>query len=193
LKKIILASQSPRRKMLLRLFDIEFQCHPADIDEQFRLGEDPRDAVRRIAQSKAEYVSKMLGHDLIIGVDTVVVCDGKVMGKPRDEEDAYQKLSTLRGRQHEVITAICIKDAESGIVEIQDEITKVYLRYISDQEIRAYIATGEPMDKAGAYAIQGTGAVFIEKIEGCYFNVVGLPLKNLYLMLQRQDINLLGV
>ncbi len=193
MKRIILASQSPRRRTMLELLHIKFECCPADIDELFLSGEKPRDAVRRIAQSKAEQVREQVESGIIIAADTVVVCDGQMLGKPCDAQDAFDKLSILKGRKHEVITAICVTDAQSGIYEVQDETTKVYFRDMTDDEIRAYILTGEPMDKAGAYAIQGTGAVFIEKIEGCYFNVVGLPLKNLYLMLKRQGVSLLEV
>jgi len=193
LKRIILASQSPRRRKIMELLRIEFEYCPADINEIFLPQEKPRDAVRRIAQSKAEQVRELVGSGLIISADTVVVCNGEMLGKPGDEQDAYNKLSILKGTKHEVITAVCVLDAESGFFEVQDETTWVYFRDITDDEIKAYISTGEPMDKAGAYAIQGTGSVFIERIEGCYFNVVGLPIKNLYSMLRRQGVKLLEV
>ncbi len=193
MKRIILASQSPRRLKILELLHIEFDCCPADIDEDFLPDEKPRDAVKRIAQRKAEQVQKRIERGLIIAADTVVVCNGEMLGKPGDEQDAFNKLSLLKGRKHEVITAVCVLDAESGFFEVQDETTRVYFRNITDDEIRAYILTGEPMDKAGAYAIQGTGSVFIERIEGCYFNVVGLPLKNVYFMLKRCGVKLLEV
>jgi len=193
LKRIILASQSPRRRKIMELLRIEFEYCPADINEIFFPQEKPRDAVRRIAQSKAEQVRELLGSGLIISADTVVVCNGEMLGKPSDEQDAHKKLSILKGTKHEVITAVCVLDAESGFFEVQDETTWVHFRDITDDEIRAYISTGEPMDKAGAYAIQGTGAVFIARIEGCYFNVVGLPIKNLYSMLKRQGVKLLEV
>lgn len=121
----------------------------------------------------------------------MVVCNGEVLGKPDNARDAFNKLYKLKGREHEVITAVCVMDTENGQCEVQDEITRVYFRDISDEEIRAYIRTEEPMDKAGAYGIQGMGAVFVDRIEGCYFNVVGLPLKHLYSMLQRQGVKLL--
>ena len=193
MKRIILASQSPRRRKIMELLRIEFEYCPADINEIFLPQEKPRDAVRRIAQSKAEQVRELVGSGLIISADTVVVCNGEMLGKPGDEQDAYNKLSILKGTKHEVITAVCVLDAESGFFEVQDETTWVYFRDITDDEIKAYISTGEPMDKAGAYAIQGTGSVFIERIEGCYFNVVGLPIKNLYSMLRRQGVKLLEV
>ncbi|NLO21343.1 MAG: septum formation inhibitor Maf [Syntrophomonadaceae bacterium] len=191
MKRIILASQSPRRKSLLEQLDIHFECCPANIDEEFQPGETAREAARRIAWNKAEDVRKKAKNALIIAADTMVVCNGEILGKPDDVRDAFCKLSKLRGREHEVITAVCVMDAESGLCEVQDEITRVWFRDVKDEEIRAYIMTGEPMDKAGAYGIQGLGAVFIDRIEGCYFNVVGLPLKNLYSMLQRQGVRLL--
>lgn len=193
MKRIILASGSPRRQNILELLRIKFECCPADIDEQFFPGEKPGDAVRRIALSKAEQVRKQVENGIIIAADTVVICNGEMLGKPDHAMDAFIKLSMLKGREHEVITAVCVIDAENGRGEVQVETTKVYFRDITDEEIRAYVLTGEPMDKAGAYAIQGTGAVFVEKIEGCYFNVVGLPLKNLYSMLKRQGVKLLEV
>ena len=191
MNRIILASQSPRRKSLLEQLDIHFECCPANIDEEFQPGETAREAARRIAWNKAEDVRKKAKNALIIAADTMVVCNGEILGKPDDVRDAFCKLSKLRGREHEVITAVCVMDAESGLCEVQDEITRVWFRDVKDEEIRAYIMTGEPMDKAGAYGIQGLGAVFIDRIEGCYFNVVGLPLKNLYSMLQRQGVRLL--
>lgn len=191
MKRIILASRSPRRKSLLKQLDLRFDCLPAQINEDFQPGETAREGARRIAWNKAEDVRKKVKNALIIAADTVVVCNGEVLGKPDDARDAFCKLSQLRGREHEVITAVCVMDAESGLCEVQDEITRVCFRDMTDEEIRAYIMTGEPMDKAGAYGIQGLGAVFIDRIEGCYFNVVGLPLSKLYSMLQRQGVRLL--
>jgi septum formation protein len=189
LKRIILASSSPRRKQLLEQLGISFDCCPARIDEDLGTEETAREAVRRIALNKAEKASEMVRNSIIIAADTMVVCNGEVLGKPDNARDAFNKLYKLKGREHEVITAVCVMDTENGQCEVQDEITRVYFRDISDEEIRAYIRTEEPMDKAGAYGIQGMGAVFVDRIEGCYFNVVGLPLKHLYSMLQRQDIN----
>jgi septum formation protein len=193
LKRIILASSSPRRKQLLEQLGISFDCCPARIDEDLGTEETAREAVRRIALNKAEKASEMVRNSIIIAADTMVVCNGEVLGKPDNARDAFNKLYKLKGREHEVITAVCVMDTENGQCEVQDEITRVYFRDISDEEIRAYIRTEEPMDKAGAYGIQGMGAVFVDRIEGCYFNVVGLPLKHLYSMLQRQGVKLLGI
>lgn len=191
MKRIILASSSPRRKQLLEQLGISFDCCPARIDEDLGTEETAREAVRRIALNKAEKASEMVRNSIIIAADTMVVCNGEVLGKPDNARDAFSKLYKLKGREHEVITAVCVMDTENGQCEVQDEITRVYFRDISDEEIRAYIRTEEPMDKAGAYGIQGMGAVFVDRIEGCYFNVVGLPLKHLYSMLQRQGVKLL--
>ncbi|MGI6421050.1 MAG: Maf family protein [Syntrophomonadaceae bacterium] len=191
MKRIILASSSPRRKQLLEQLGISFDCCPARIDEDLGTEETAREAVRRIALNKAEKASEMVRNSIIIAADTMVVCNGEVLGKPDNARDAFNKLYKLKGREHEVITAVCVMDTENGQCEVQDEITRVYFRDISDEEIRAYIRTEEPMDKAGAYGIQGMGAVFVDRIEGCYFNVVGLPLKHLYSMLQRQGVKLL--
>jgi septum formation protein len=193
LRKIILASGSPRRKAMLDLFKLKYECISAEINEEIYPHENAREAARRIARNKAEFVCKGLNTGLVISADTVVVCNGQILGKPTNYEDAYNKLKILSGKVHEVITAVCVVDAETGKYELQDETSKVYFRNISDEEIKAYIASGEPMDKAGAYAIQGMAAVFVEKIEGCYYNIVGMPVKNLYVMLNKQGVNLLGV
>ncbi|MDD2586568.1 MAG: Maf family protein [Syntrophomonadaceae bacterium] len=190
--KIILASQSPRRKMLLETLGVDFTCVPAKIDEYVLCREKPREAVNRIARQKAEEVASRYKDSLVIAADTIVVYNHQIMGKPEDEEDAFRKLSILSGNSHEVITALCIMNAARKVCDQEDEITRVYFRNITERETRAYIATGEPMDKAGAYGIQGIGSIFISRIEGCYFNVVGLPLSRLYIMLQRQGIDLLG-
>ncbi|MGR6835363.1 Maf family protein [Syntrophomonas erecta] len=191
MKEFILASQSPRRKALLHTLGLDFRCIPARINEDIRPDESPLDAVRKIALRKARCVAGNVDSGLILSADTIVVCDGNILGKPCNREDAALKLKMLSGRDHEVITAVCLMDAKSKNYELENEITRVFFRKITDEEIKAYIATGEPMDKAGAYGIQGLGAIFIKRIEGCYFNVVGLPLTRLYLMLQQWGINLL--
>jgi septum formation protein len=193
LKKIILASNSPRRKELLKNLGIHFSVIPADIDESFLPEEQPRDAVRRLARLKAEAVIPVLQEDcIVIAADTIVVLDGQVLGKPVDAEDAFTMLSLLSGRWHEVITAFCIRSAQAGY-EVEDEITRVRFRTLSKEEIYAYINNHEFADKAGGYGIQGMGSLLVEKIEGCYFNVVGLPLSRLYSVLKKHGINLLGV
>ncbi|MDD3271502.1 MAG: Maf family protein [Syntrophomonadaceae bacterium] len=193
MKEIILASSSPRRQSLLKNLGISFSTISVNIDESFLPQESPRDAVRRLARLKAERAVTVLKEDcLLITADTIVVLDGQVMGKPGSEDDALEMLTRLSGRCQEVITAICIRTRARGC-EVEDETTRVYFRPLSEEEIQAYIASGEPADKAGAYGIQGRGGLLVERIEGCYFNVVGLPLSRLYLMLKKHGINLLEV
>ncbi len=193
MKNIILASASPRRKELLEILKLNFSIISVNIDENLLPEESPHDAVRRLARLKAEAVmSRISGDSIVIAADTIVVLEGQIMGKPLNEDDARHKLSRLSGRRHEVITAVCVKMGEE-ICEVEDETTRVYFRPLSAQEITAYVASGEPADKAGAYGIQGRGGLLVEKIEGCYFNVVGLPLSRLYLMLKKHGVDLLGV
>lgn len=191
MKKMILASQSPRRKMLLQQLGLEFDSVPAHISEEISQYENPTEAVREIARKKAAEVAARCPAGLIIAADTIVVCAGQVLGKPVSERDAYDKLRFLSGRFHEVVTGVCLHDVESEIYDVDHEVTRVLFRTISEEEIWAYIKTKEPLDKAGAYGIQGYGAVFVERIEGCYFNVVGLPIARFYRMLRKQGIAVL--
>jgi septum formation protein len=171
--ELVLASQSPRRSELLRSAGIPFRVQAAHIDETPRLGEPPVAYVRRLAQEKAQAVEG----ELVLGADTVVVIDNQILGKPTDAEDAARMLGLLSGRDHEVITGICLRGRETHIAH---EITSVRFSHLTQGEIGAYVATGEPMDKAGAYAIQGLASKFIERIEGSYSNVVGLPVALVY-------------
>lgn len=192
MKEIILASGSPRRQSLLKNLGLCFSTISVNIDESFLPQESPRDAVRRLARQKAERAVPILKENcLLIAADTIVVLDGQVMGKPGSEEEALEMLTRLSGRCHQVITAICIRT--QGGYEVEDETTRVYFRPLNKEEIKAYIASGEPADKAGAYGIQGRGGLLVQRIEGCYFNVVGLPLSRLYLMLKKHGIDLLEV
>ena len=178
---VILASQSPRRRELLGLFSIPFTVRVADVDETMTSGEPARE-VERLSRLKAEAI--FCGpEDLIIAADTVVVCDDRILGKPANEEAAYEMLRLLSGRAHQVMTGVTVRTRTESISAT--EITQVYFRPLSDGEIRRYIATGEPMDKAGSYGIQGGGALFAEKLEGDYFNVVGLPVCRLGQMLRQ--------
>lgn len=192
MKDIILASGSPRRKELLARLGLTFSVVPAQIEEDISSSQLPQELTQEIAFQKARYVSKRIKKGLIIGADTIVVLEDHLLGKPVNEEDAFNKLSLLNGKRHEVVTGLCVIDAASGDVQMEAEITRVYFRKITDTEIRGYIASGECMDKAGAYAIQGRGAIFVDRIEGCYYNVVGLPLTRLYLMLQKRGVNFWG-
>lgn len=178
----ILASASPRRQELLRNAGIPFTAQPADIDETPLADESPRDCAERLARQKTLAVFKNRSQDWVLGADTIVVVDNAILGKPRDVEDAIRMLRMLSGRTHEVITGICLagKNALSGA----SETTMVTMCTLSDDEIRDYVATGEPMDKAGAYAIQGIASRWIPRIEGDYSNVVGLPVALVYRMLR---------
>lgn len=170
---IVLASQSPRRAEILGNAGIFFLVRAANIDEQRRPEESGEEYARRMAREKAEAVSAEDG-ELVLGADTVVCIDGQVLGKPRDAEDAKRMLTLLSGRWHEVITGICIHSASDTIVDLAR--TRVHFVSLSPSEIEQYVASGEPFDKAGAYAIQGLASKYIDRIEGCYFNVVGLPV-----------------
>ena len=174
---VILASQSPRRRELLSLVGIAHEVRPADIDEAYRPGELPVAHAERLAREKASAVSRTAPDALVIGSDTIVVIDGDVLGKPTDERMAAEMLSRLSGRTHRVITAIAVPwhGMERSAVESVD----VTLHRLTPDEIAEYVATREPMDKAGAYGIQGYGATIVERVDGDYFAVMGLPLQRL--------------
>ena len=180
---LVLASASPRRRELLTQAGFSFEVHPAHIPEEPLEGEDPFAYVQRLAREKAEVVfCELTGANrtpgeqalAVLGADTTVTLDNAILGKPEDAADAARMLRLLSGRTHRVITGVALVTAQG--VEVAAEATSVSFLALSDQEIAAYVATGEPMDKAGAYAIQGRAARWIPRIEGCYFNVVGLPL-----------------
>lgn len=170
---VILASQSPRRRELMEKFHIPFTVAVADVDETMDPAKAPYDEVARLSRMKAEAVPHEYD-DVVIAADTIVVCQNKVLGKPADEEDAFRMLSGLSGRDHQVMTGITV--LHQGKATVCTEVTDLHFRALSEKEIRAYIRTGEPMDKAGAYGIQGGGALFADKICGDYYNVVGLPV-----------------
>jgi septum formation protein len=170
---LVLASQSPRRADILLQAGIPFVVRTALVDESPLDGETPQDYVRRLAEWKARAVPAAPG-EIILGADTTVVIDGQMLGKPADAADARRMLELLSGRRHEVMTGICLK---RGARMVRDwATTAVWFGPMSAREIDAYVASGEPLDKAGAYAIQGLASKFIERLEGCYFNVVGLPV-----------------
>lgn len=174
MKKIILASASPRRKELLETAGISFEICVADVDESIPEGTPPDEAAKLTASKKAAAVSAIHPDAVVIGADTIVVADGKILGKPKDRADAENMLRMLSGKEHLVITGVCL--SEGGNRTVFEKISKVKFYELSDAEIKAYVATGEPMDKAGAYGIQGKGCVLVEGIEGDYFNIVGLPV-----------------
>jgi septum formation protein len=181
---IVLASASPRRTELMALAGIEFTVVAADICEDALPGEKPSEHVIRLSREKANAVAQKTAGRFFIGADTVVVLDDTIMGKPADDADAFRMLTALSGRNHEVITGFTVFDTVSGIHLSRSVHTDVTFRTISEIEIRDYIATGCPMDKAGAYAIQGGAVHFVRSISGSYTNVVGLPMAELYEVLQ---------
>ena len=170
---LILASASPRRQELLKLFGIPFTVRVADIDETMDPQLPPYDEVARVSRAKAMAVPRKNG-DVVIAADTIVVCAGKVLGKPRDEEDAKAMLSLLSGRDHQVMTGCTLLRGEK--CETFTEVTDIHFRPLSKKEIENYVATGEPMDKAGSYGIQGGAALFCQRMVGDYYNVMGLPV-----------------
>jgi septum formation protein len=178
---LVLASKSPRRSELLRSAGIPFSMIAADVDETVRDGEVPEEYAVRVAEEKAMAVTAGAG-DIVLGADTIVVIDGQILGKPADAEDAVRMLTLLQGRRHDVITGICVRKAEEVVREWAA--TKVWFTAMSAEQIREYVSSGEPMDKAGAYAIQGLASKFIERIDGSYANVVGLPVALVYKHLQ---------
>jgi septum formation protein len=171
---IILASSSPRRAALLRAAGVAFEVAPPDVDESLRGGENAEQYVRRLAVAKAEAGARGQPGRVVLGADTTVVLDGAVMAKPADEADAASMLRALSGRTHEVITGVALA-GPAGTLEAA-AVTAVTLRALTDEEISQYVATREPMDKAGAYAIQGRAAAFVSRVDGSYTNVVGLPV-----------------
>ena len=171
--QLILASASPRRRELLGLLGIPFVVRAADIDETMDPQKPPFDEVARVSRQKAAAVAREPG-DVVVAADTIVVCDGIVLGKPRDPEDACRMLRLLSGRSHQVMTGCTV--LRDGQAKIFPEVTDIHFRPLSEGEIRRYVQTGEPMDKAGAYGIQGGAALFCEKLSGDYYNVMGLPV-----------------
>jgi len=174
---VVLASASPRRRELLNLIGIAHEVRPANINETLRPRETPRRHVERLAREKASAIAKRDPDLITIGADTIVVINRKVLGKPTDVADAARMLALLSGREHVVTTAVAVsrgKKLRSAVEEV-----RVKFRRLREDEIEAYIATGEPMDKAGAYGIQGYGATIVERIEGDYFSVMGLPVVRL--------------
>ncbi|MXV76552.1 septum formation inhibitor Maf [Candidatus Poribacteria bacterium] len=179
---LILASASPRRSALLTQIGLTFKIHPSDIVEPphtVHANKPASEVTQELAALKAAAVTQHYNHGLIIGADTLVSLDGELLGKPTDDADALAMLSRLSGTCHEVVTGVALIDAATGEDRVWAETTQVYFRQLNAAEITTYIESGEASDKAGAYGIQGRGAVFVRRIEGCYFNVVGLPLASL--------------
>jgi septum formation protein len=180
--RLVLASASPRRAELLRAAGIDFDVQPANIDEAIISGESAAEYVSRLAEGKARAVHELDGSRTVLAADTTVVVDGHILGKPLDEGDAGRMLGMLSGRTHEVLTAVSIFHP-GLIVNTQVEATVVEFAALSEADISWYVSSGEPMDKAGAYAVQGLASRFVTRVEGSYSNVVGLPVALVYQML----------
>ena len=180
--KIVLASQSPRRRQLLGQMGLEFTTQSPEIDEAAFQGRDARDLVQILSREKARWIAGQVDPEtLVIGADTVVVRDGEILGKPKGEEEARAMLASLSGRTHQVCTGVTVCRGDKVLTQVEE--TQVTFRPLTDQEIRQYVSTGEPMDKAGAYGIQGLGGLLVAGIQGDYHNVVGLPVCRLGRML----------
>ena len=209
---LVLASSSPRRRELLRTLGVDFDIEVSDVDESFERGLPPSEVVRQLAERKAKAVAHRLdatrpstlqdtqphinlasvpaAETLILAPDTIVVLDGTILGKPFDRQHAIDMLSTLQGKTHEVFTGVCLYQLPSGTMESGTERTRVTMGQLERIEIEAYVDSGDPMDKAGSYGIQGPGAVLVEGVEGDFFTVVGLPLRRVALMLKKHGFEL---
>jgi septum formation protein len=190
-KTIILASASPRRKELLQRIGLKFKVDPSNYEENISSELEPHELAKSLSLEKAKLVAEKHMNALVIAADTFIVFEGKILGKPRTETEAKEMLEIISGRQHSVITGFTIIDAASNKALSKAVETKVYIRKLSSNEIDAYVESKEPLDKAGAYAIQGLGSVIVEKIEGDYFNVIGLPLSALAETLKEFGVHIL--
>jgi len=177
---LILASASPRRAHLLKQIGLAFQVIPSHVAEPAYTGHDPAAYACELAHLKAAEIAARYPDALVIGADTIVVIGDQVLGKPVDEEDARSMLSSLSDRNHQVITAYSLQLLDKGIEEVYHVLTQVHFRALSQDEIGTYIATGSPFDKAGSYGIQDFSSIFVDRIEGCFYNVVGLPISHLH-------------
>lgn len=190
MKPVILASSSPRRRMLLDQVGLPYRVVTSFTDESLPEGLSPSGHVEILARRKAQSVADKINEGLVIGADTIVVWREQILGKPLNNADAVSMLRKLQGSVHEVFTGLAVIDVGNKDTVVTHERTEVKFRPVSDEEILRYVSTGEPLDKAGAYAAQGVGAIFISEIHGCYFNVVGLPLARLALVLDQFGISI---
>ena len=191
MKTIILASASPRRKELLEKIGLKFEAEPSDYEEYLPSEGEPHELAKKLSLEKAERVARRHKKAIVIAADTFLVFRGKLLGKPRNEAEAKEMLKALNGMSHSVITGFSIVDKDNKKILTKSVETKIYLRKLTAKEIDAYVKSKEPLDKAGAYAIQGLGSVIVEKIEGDYFNVIGLPLSALAESLKEFGVRIL--
>lgn len=187
--QLVLASASPRRRELLSALGLRFTVRPVDLDETPLPGEDPAVYVERLAREKASAVTG--SGELVLAADTTVVHEGEILGKPADAADAEATLARLAGQEHQVFTGVALWDADRRLLSSRVDRSRVRIAALSAEEVRWYVATGEPMDKAGSYGIQGCGALFVEAVDGNYTNVVGLPMPTVYRLFQDQRRQLL--
>ena len=184
-QKIILASTSPRRHELAKVMGLDFEVVPSTYEEDMTMKMSKGELVKTLAEGKASDVAEKHKQGIIIGIDTIISFNGKVLGKPKNKKQAFERLKSYSGKKLKVYSGICLINTSTN-KKIKDfEVTNVKFRKLTDDEIRKYIATGEPLDKAGAFGIQGLSSIFIEKIDGCYFNVVGFPIYNIYKNLKK--------
>ena len=186
--RIVLASSSPRRREILSALGLKFATRPADVDETLRDGEPAFDAAERLAREKAAVAAAEAPDALVVAADTLVVLDGEALGKPKDRDEARRTLARLAGRTHDVVTAVAL--ARDGRLVSGREITRVHFAPMTPAEVEAYVASGEPDDRAGSYAIQGIGGLFVDRVEGSPSNVVGLPVRLLYTLATEMGIDL---
>jgi septum formation protein len=189
-QKIILASTSPRRKELARTMGLDFEIVPSNYEEDMTKKLKPKEMVLEFSEGKASDVAKKFTEGIVIGVDTIVVFNGKKIGKPKSDEQAFEMLKSYSGKKQQVYSGVCLIDCKTK-KKIKDfEVTEVYFKKLEDEEIRNYLKTGEHKDKAGAYGIQDLSSIFIKKINGCYFNVMGFPIYNIYKNLKKLGVNI---
>ena len=187
--KLVLASKSPRRAELLKLAGYDFEIDPPAVREDVPCtAESAGEAVKLVALKKARSVVGRHENAVVLSADTVVICGGKVLGKPRDEREAFEMLSLLSGKAHEVVTGVALVEAATNAATTFHETSRVVFKELSKEEVEAYVKSGEPLGKAGAYAIQGKAALFVKRVEGCFYNVVGLPLARVYVELSKFGI-----
>lgn len=189
--KLVLASSSPRREAILKQLKLKFTIVPGKIDENEFTEKDPDKLVKKLALEKAKSVSDLVEDALIIAADTIVVLEDKILGKPESSAEAKRQLKLLSGKEHQVITGIAVLSSETGEVYVENNITLVKMLSLTDEKIDKYINTGEPLDKAGSYGIQGFGGLFVEGIKGSYYSVVGLPIHQLAEILDKFNYGIL--
>lgn len=192
MKKIILATTSPRRHGLAQTMGLDFEIVPSNYEENMSLKLKPKELVMKFSYGKASEVAKKFeGKDcIVIGVDTIVVFKGKNLGKPKNDIEAYKMLKSYSGKKQYVISGVCLINCKTGKIIKDTEVTEVYIKKLNDHEIKSYIQTGEHKDKAGGYGIQDLSSIFIKKINGCYFNVMGFPIYNIYKNLEKMKVNI---